>query len=98
MHVPTRSNASAKTACDLIVAQINVRAAGRANCRSRRARHLLFPFTLETLDNRTALSLPKILESAKERGTLWCRRLFFHAQLQARSRRKGRRRAASRPA
>ena len=95
MHVPTRSNTSAKTACDLIVAQINVCAAGRANCRSRRARHLLFPFTLETLDNRTALSLPKILESAKERGALWCRRLFFRAQLQARFRRKWRKRAAA---
>src|SRR5207244_7765355 len=94
MHVPTRSNASAKTACDLIVAQINVRAAGRANCRSRRARHLLFPFTLETLDNRTALSLPKILEPAEERGALWCRP-FFRAQLQARFRRKGRKRAAA---
>ena len=95
MHIAARANASAKTACDLIVAQINVRAAGRANCRSRRARHLLFPFTLETLDNRTALSLPKILESAKERGALWCRRLFFRAQLQARFRRKWRKRAAA---
>src|SRR5207244_5902258 len=43
----------------------------------------------------TALSLPKILESAKERGALWCRRLFFRAQLQARFRRKWRKRAAA---
>src|SRR5437588_11360982 len=96
MHVPTRSNASAKTACDLIVAQINVRAAGRANGRSRRARHLLFPFTLETLDNRTALSLPKILEPAEERGALWYRP-FFRAQPQARFRLKWQYRATARP-
>ena len=70
MHVAPGSNASAETAGDFVVAQINMRTAGRADCRSRRARDLLFPFTIETLDNRTALSLPKILESAKNREEL----------------------------
>ena len=71
MHIAAGANASAKTAGDFIVAQVNVRAARRANRRSGRARDLLLPLTLETLDDRAALSLPKILESAKQRGAFW---------------------------
>ena len=65
MHVAAGANASAETAGDFVVAQINMRTARRADCRSRRASDLLFPFTIKTLDDRTALSLPKILEFAK---------------------------------
>ena len=95
MHIAARANASAKTAGDFIVAQINVRAAPWANRGSGRARDLLFPFTLETLDDRTALSLPKILESAKQRGALWCGRFHFRPQLQARFWRKWQKRATA---
>jgi hypothetical protein len=69
-----------------------MRAARRADCRSRPATDLLFPFTFKTLDNRTAFSLPKILESAEDGGVLWRGRFFSCPQLQARfrnERRKG---------
>ena len=66
MHVAARSNASAETACDFVVAQINMRTASRADGRSRCAADLLFPLTFKTFDNRAALSLPKILEPSKD--------------------------------
>src|SRR6266704_1683886 len=95
MHVAPGSNASAETAGDFVVAQINRRTTRRADCRSRRARDLLFPFTFKTLDNRTALSLPKILESAKNGGALRRGRFFSCPQLQAGFRREWRKRAAA---
>src|SRR6266436_6264313 len=95
MHVAACSNASAETACDFVVTQINMRAARRADCRSRRATDLLFPFTFKTLDNRTAFSLPKILESAKNGGALWRGRFFSCPQLQARLRGERRKGAAA---
>ena len=67
MHVTAGANASTESAGDFVIAQINVRAAGRADCRRRCARNLLFPFTFETLDNATGLPLPKILEFPKDR-------------------------------
>jgi hypothetical protein len=95
MHIATRSNASAETAADFIVAQINVRATSWTNCRSGCATNLLFPFAFETLDDGTALSLPKFLEPTENRGALRCRRFFFCPQLQARFWREGRKRAAA---
>ena len=95
MHIAAGSNASAETARDFVVAQINVRATGRADCRSRCATDLLFSFTIETFDNKTALSLPKVLESAKDRGA-FRRRLFFPCpKLQAGFRREWQKRAAA---
>ena len=70
MHVATRSNRSAESAGDLVIAEINMGAACRADCRRRRAADLLFPLTFETLDNRAALPLPKILKSVKDGGIL----------------------------
>ena len=67
MYIAACANASTEPAGDFVIAQINVRAAGRADCRRRCARNLLFPFTFETLDNATGLPLPKILEFAKDR-------------------------------
>src|SRR5438034_8121865 len=90
MHVAACSNASAETARDFVVTQINMRAARRADCRSRRATDLLFPFTFKTLDNQTALSLPKILESAEDGVALWRWRFFSCPQLQLRFRRERR--------
>src|SRR5207237_9915053 len=86
MHVTTCSNASAETAGDFVVAKINMRATRRTDRRSRRATDLLFSFTIKTLDNKAALSLPKILESAKNGGALWGRRFFSCPQFQARFR------------
>src|SRR5206468_13036015 len=77
MHVAACSNASAETARDFVVTQINMRAARRADCRSRPATDLLFPFTFKALDNRTALPLPKILEPAKNGRALWRGGFFF---------------------
>jgi hypothetical protein len=67
MHITAGANASTEPAGDFVIAQINVRAAGRADCRRRCARNLLFPFTFETLDNATGLPLPKILKFPKDR-------------------------------
>ena len=86
MHLAAGSNAPAETAGDFVVAQINMRTTRRADCRSRRAGDLLFSFTIKTLDNRTALSLPKMLESAKNGGALWRGRFFPCPKLQARFR------------
>ena len=66
MHIATGSNAPAETAGDFVVAQIDVRATAWTNCRSGCARNLLFPLTFETLDDRTALSLPKFLEPVED--------------------------------
>ena len=95
MHVAACSNASTESAGDFVVAQINVRAARRADCRSRRAGDLLFALTFETLDDSATLSLPKILESAEDGGALWRRRFFPCPQLQARFRREWRKGAAA---
>jgi hypothetical protein len=95
MHVATRSNGSAETARDFVVAQINMRAARRADGRSRRATDLLFPVTFETLDNRAALPLPKILKSVKDGGVRGRGRFFSCPQLQAGFRRKWRKVAAA---
>ena len=67
MHIAAGANATTEPAGDLVIAQVNVRAAGRADCRCRCARNLLFPFTFETLDNATGLPLPKMLEFPKDR-------------------------------
>src|SRR5450759_5875644 len=95
MDVAACSNASAETAGDFIIAQIDVRAARRANCRSGCATDLLFSLTFETLDNRAALSLPKIRKSSKNRGALWRGCCFSRPELQARFRREWRKRAAA---
>ena len=67
VHITTGANASTEPAGDFVIAQVNVRAAGRADCRGRGARDLLLAFTFETLDDRTGLPLPKIFEFAKDR-------------------------------
>ena len=83
MHVATRSSRSAESAGDLVIAEINMGAACRADCRRRRAADLLFPLTFETLDNRAALPFPKILKPVKDGRILWRGRFFFCPQLQA---------------
>src|SRR4030095_9292687 len=67
MHITAGANASTEPAGDFVIAQINMCAAGRAECRRRCARNLLFPFTFETLDNATCLPLPKVLEFPEDR-------------------------------
>ena len=67
MYIAAGANASTESAGDFVIAQINVRAAGRTDCRSRGARNLLFAFTFETLHDRRGLPLPKILEFAEDR-------------------------------
>jgi hypothetical protein len=83
MYVPSCPNRAAETAGDFVVAQINVRAARRADCGSGAATNLLFPFTFETLDNRAVLPFPKILKLAEDgRVRRWgC--FFANPQLQA---------------
>ena len=83
MHVTTRSNRSAESAGNLVIAEIDMRAASGADCRRRRAADLLFPLTFETLDNRAALPFPKILKPVQDRRTLRRGRFFFYTQLQA---------------
>ena len=67
MYIAAGANASTEPTRDFVIAQVNVRAAGRTDCRCRRARNLLFAFTFETLDDRTGLPLPKILDFAEDR-------------------------------
>ena len=67
MHIASGANASTEPAGDFVIAQVNVRTAGGADCGCRGARDLLFAFTVETLDDRTGLPLPKILEFAEDR-------------------------------
>src|SRR5439155_20248041 len=83
MHVTTRSNRAAESAGDFVIAKINMRATSWADCRCRCAADLLFAVAVETLDNRAALPIPKILKSLKDGGILWRGRLFFFMQLQA---------------
>ena len=87
MHVTAGANASTERARDFVIAQVNMRAAGRTDRRCRCARNLLFAFTFETLDDRTGLPLPEILEFAKDgSGSFRRRRFFCRPQLQARLR------------
>ena len=96
MHISAGANASTKPAGDFVIAQVDVRATRRTNCRRRSARNLLFAFTLETLDERTGLSLPKIFEPPKNRErSLLSWDFFRRSQLQARLRRKRRKRTAA---
>jgi len=90
MHVTTRSNRSAESAGNLVIAEIDMRAASGADCRRRRAADLLFPLTFETFDNRAALPFPKILKPVKDGRMLRRGRFFFYTQLQAGLRRKWR--------
>ena len=83
MHVATPSNRSAESAGDLVIAEIDMRAASGADCRRRRAADLLFPFTFEALDNRAALPFPKILKPVKDGRIPRRGRFFFYPQLQA---------------
>ena len=62
MHVAARSNRSTETAADLVLAEINMRAASRADCGGRRAADLLFSLAFETLDYQATLPLPEILK------------------------------------
>ena len=68
MDVSPRSNRAAEPAGDFVVAQINMCAACRADCRGSRAADLLLPLTFETLDNRALLPFPKILKFAEDGG------------------------------
>src|SRR4030095_1851432 len=88
MYVTTRSNRSAESAGDLVVAEIYMRAASGTDCRRCRAADLLFPFAFETFDNRAALPFPKILKPVKDGRILRHGRFFFCSQLQAWFRRK----------
>lgn len=67
MDVSARSNRSTETAGDFVVAQIDVRTARGTDRRSGSATNLLFPFTIEALDNGAVLSFPKVLKFAENR-------------------------------
>ena len=88
MYVPPRSNRSAESAVDFVIAKIYVRAASGTDCRRRRAADLLFPLAFETFDNRAALPFPKILKPVKDGRILRRGRFFLCAELQAGFRRK----------
>ena len=83
VHVAARSNRSAESTRDLVIAEIYMRAASGTDGRCRRAADLLFALTFETLDNRAALPFPKILKPVKDGRILWRGRFFFCPQLQA---------------
>ena len=96
MDVSPRSNRAAETAGDFVVAQINMCAACRADCRGSRAADLLLPLTFETLDNRALLPFPKILKFAEDGGAGRGNRCFLaDSQLKAGFWRKRRKIAAT---
>ena len=68
MHVAARSNRSAETAADFVIAQINMGATSRTNCGCRRTADLLLSVAIKTLDYQSALSLPEILKFVTNRG------------------------------
>ena len=78
MHVAARSNCSAETAVDSVVAQINMGAATRTNCGCRRTADLLLSLTFKTLDYQGALPLPEILEFVTDRGIVRGGRFFLY--------------------
>ena len=82
MDVATRSNRPAESAGDLVIAEIDMRAASGADCRRRRAADLLLPLTFEALDNRAALPFPKTLKPVKDGRIRRRGRVFFCMQLQ----------------
>jgi hypothetical protein len=91
MHISACANCPAEPAGDLVVAQINMRAARRTDRRRGRTANLLFAFTFKALDNSAALPFPEILKSADDGGIRWRGRCFFaDPQLQAGFRRKRR--------
>ena len=97
MHVATRSNRSAESAADFVIAEINMRAACGADCRRRRTADLLFSLTFETLDNRVALPFPKLLKPVKDGRILRRGRFFLYTQLQTGFGRKRRKVTAALP-
>src|SRR5262245_4124255 len=96
MQIASGANASTEPAGDFVIAQVNVRAAGGADCGLRGTRNLLFASTFETLDDQTGLPRPKLLEFAEDRwGSLRRCRFFGRPQLQARFRCERSKRAAA---
>src|SRR5256886_16145070 len=85
MYVSSCPNRPAETAGNLVVAQIDVRAARRTDCGRGATTNLLFPFALETLDNRAVLPFPKILKFAEDGRAGWrnSKRFFADPQLLA---------------
>src|SRR5947207_13621859 len=85
MYVSPCPNRPAEAAGNFVVAQIDVRAARRADCGRRGATNLLFPFAFETLDNRAVLPFPKILKFAEYGTAFLCtsRRFFGDPHLYA---------------
>jgi len=83
MYVSSCPNRPAETAGNLVVAQIDVRAARRTDCGRGATTNLLFPFAFETLDNRAVLPFPKILKFAEDGRAGWrsSRRFFADPQL-----------------
>jgi len=80
MHVAPCSNCSTEPTGDFVIAEINMRATSRTDCRHRRAADLVLSFTFETLDDAAALPLPEIFKFLPDRGILRRGRFFFYAQ------------------
>src|SRR5260370_10885903 len=81
MHVAPCSNCSTEPTGDFVIAEINMRATSRTDCRHRRAADLVRSLTFETLDDAAALPLPEIFKFLPDRGILRRRRLLFFAPL-----------------
>src|SRR5260370_3941024 len=70
MHVAPCSNCSTEPTGDFVIAEINMRATSRTDCRHRRAADLVRSLTFETLDDAAALPLPQIFKFLPDRGIL----------------------------
>ena len=67
MNFAVRANGAAETRGDFVIAQINVRAALRADRRGGGRTDLLFRFAIETLDDGAVVLVPETFHLSEER-------------------------------
>jgi hypothetical protein len=82
MKIAARANASTEVRRDLVIAQINVRAAPRAVCRCCRIADLVFALAFKTRNDTAPLPIPKTLDSSETERL--CSRRAASAQASAR--------------
>src|SRR5207248_8614558 len=96
MHVTTSADGATKAGGNLVIAQIDMRAATRTVGRCRLIADFVLSFAFETRNDAITLATPNILELAMERN--FSRGNAFLGDFDGRLRRHGRERAAALPA
>ena len=81
MNFALRANRPAEVGCDPVILEIDMRAARRADSRTRGPADLLFRLALETFDDRITLPRPKTFELAKKRRVIYRDRFRLREEL-----------------